>query len=95
MSALRRRAGLLLAAALVPLCATACVSIPDSGPVGQADEVGVEDQTQRITNVVLGPFDGADPDEVVQGFYTAMLAYPQTSDKARLFLTPNAASTLR
>jgi hypothetical protein len=79
------------AAALIACTAAACVSIPDSGPVGQADEVGVEDQSQQITNVVLGPSEGADPIDVVQGFYAAMLAYPQTSDKARLFLTPAAA----
>ena len=81
------------AAALVALAAAAaaCVSMPDSGPVNQADVVRVEDNTQQITNEVLGPVPGEGPSEIVQGFYAAMLAYPRTSDTARLFLTPRAA----
>jgi hypothetical protein len=84
--------GRALAAVLMATCVASCVSIPDSGPVGQAVEVGVEDQSQQLTNVVLGPFDGASPAEVVQGFFVAMTAYPQTMDKARLFLTDEAAA---
>jgi hypothetical protein len=79
--------------ALVVCSASACVTIPDSSPVRQSDQGGVEDQEQRITNRVLGPFDGADPKQVVEGFYAAMLAYPPTADTARLFLTPAAAKT--
>ena len=90
MSRGRTRRTLVLV--LVGLTAVGCVSIPDDSSVRQADDVGVADQSPPLTNVVTGPVAGAEPDEVVAGFYAAMLAYPQTMDKAREFLTPNAAT---
>lgn len=81
------------ALALVALAglSAACVSIPGSSSVRKADGVGIEDSSPQIAINVSPPAPGADPASVVQGFYTAMVAYPQATSTAREFLTPDAA----
>jgi hypothetical protein len=73
------------------LVTTACVSIPDSSPVSQHGDVNVNDQPPPLSNDVPGPQAGAEPAQIVEGFFGAMLAYPQNSAVAREFLTPGAA----
>ncbi|MEJ7706693.1 MAG: LpqB family beta-propeller domain-containing protein [Nocardioidaceae bacterium] len=53
------------------------------------------DGPELINNVPAGPESGQNRTEVVQGFFDAMLAYPQTATVAREFLTPKAAATWR
>ncbi|MBA2444697.1 MAG: GerMN domain-containing protein, partial [Nocardioidaceae bacterium] len=48
---------------------------------------------ELINNFPPGPAPGQSKLEVVQGFYAAMLAYPQNSAIAREFLAPKAAAT--
>lgn len=80
-------------AGLVALLSAACVSIPTESAVQRSQAVGVQQEPQLITNVPPGPTPGATRDEVVSGFFAAMLAYPQTLTTARQFLTPGAAAS--
>jgi hypothetical protein len=88
-----RRAAFAAVAAALSLCASGCVSIPDSGDVGQASGVGVTDHSQQIVTVAQGPVAGANPQSLVYGFLNAMLAYPRDVDVEREFLTPEAAGS--
>jgi hypothetical protein len=92
---MRRGLRIVVAAAgtALSLGLAGCVSIPDSGGVGQASGVGVADRTQQIVTVAQGPLPGADPESLVYGFFNAMLAYPRDVDVAREFLTPQAAGS--
>ena len=86
-----RRAFLLVAALLMTLLATtACVGVPDTGPVVSADdqvrtqpEADVERRAQR-------PQEGQSAQEVVTAFLQAMTAYPVRTDVARQFLATDA-----
>lgn len=88
---MRRAAGLAAVAIAVATLASACVSIPETSPVYQGQDVGVDNDPQQVRINVTGPASGADPESVVQGFYRAMLAYPQNVPVAQKFLTPQAA----
>jgi len=78
----------LLAAAL----SAGCVSIPTDGPVRRGRDVGVRDEPQLNSNLPAGPAPGASREEVVAGFFDAMLAYPRQDALAREFLTQPAAA---
>jgi hypothetical protein len=86
-----RRALLVVAALLMTLLATtACVGVPDTGPVVSADdqvrtqpEADVERRAQR-------PQEGQSAQEVVTAFLQAMTAYPVRTDVARQFLATDA-----
>lgn len=84
-----RRSALLLVAVLLSLC-TACVGLPDEGPV----EVGAEDQ---LTSDDSGfPYDprppqpGEEATEIVRHFLDAMTANPVSTSVAREFLATRA-----
>lgn len=85
-----RRAFLAWGAAT--LLTAGCASIPMESPVQQSQAVGVQQEQQLITNVPPGPTPGATREEIVSGFFSAMLAYPQSLATARQFLTANAAA---
>jgi Lipoprotein LpqB beta-propeller domain/Sporulation and spore germination len=91
-SAVRRHLRAVAVLGVVAALSTACVSIPTESAVQRSRAVGVQHEPQLITNVPPGPAPGATREEVVSGFFAAMLAYPQTLTKARQFLTPDAAS---
>lgn len=90
MSGLSPRLRAALLGVLMLVCA-ACVSIPDSSPVSKADNVGGNEESPPLSNTAPGPQPGADPAEIVNGFFQAMLSSPQSSAVARQFLTPAAA----
>ncbi|GIG28234.1 LpqB family beta-propeller domain-containing protein [Cellulomonas marina] len=88
--ALRRRRGVLapLVAALLVVLA-GCVSIPTSGPVTEG-AVAV-DEGGRIDVLAEGPQEGAQPEEIVQGFLLAGAAgFGDDFVVARQFLTGDA-----
>jgi hypothetical protein len=88
-----RRGGLvpaLLVLLVLPL--SACVQIPDSGPVRAGPEVSAEDEPE-LRYVPSGPRPGADPAAVVNGYLYAMRAYPANPGIVRQFLTERAAGT--
>ncbi len=72
---------------------TSCVSIPDSSDVQPGPGMSAPEGSELINNIPPGPSPGQSQLEVVQGFFGAMLAYPQTSAIAREFLTPKTAAS--
>lgn len=89
-----RRAAL---GALIGVLTAACVSVPTESPVRAGQPVGVQQEPELISDLIInvppGPVPGATREEVVSGFFAALLAYPQTAAKARQFLTPSAAAS--
>ena len=85
------RSRVCLMAALAVLAVPGCVSIPTDSAVQAGRDVGVQDEPQLNSNLPPGPVDGATREEVVTGFFQAMLAYPRQDALARKFLTPSAA----
>ena len=92
---MRTRRPVRLAAALLALLATtACVGLPDTGPVVPA---GDEVRTQPDADVerrAQPPQEGQPPQVVVTAFLQAMTAYPVRTEVARQFLTNDAAGGL-
>jgi hypothetical protein len=87
--------GLLTGIAVLGLVAGCGPSIPDSSGLHQArgdSNVGVR---LPISFLPAGPRRGEPPRTVVDGFLTAMNAYPRTLGLARAFLTPSAAAAWR
>ena len=84
--------GGVMAMASAVLTVAACVSIPESSPVREGREVDVQGEPGVINNIPVGPTPGAAPLDVVSGYLAAMLAYPQTEEVARQYLTPTASS---
>jgi hypothetical protein len=87
-----RRWRLAVVASVAALC-SACVSIPDTSPVRESDDVQVGGPSQQISNIVPGPRVGDSPAGIVRGFIDAMLAFPQSSATAREFLTQAAGAS--
>jgi hypothetical protein len=91
MSARTRRTTWLAAALLAVLTTTACISVPDTGPV-----VPVQDEVQTQPDVgseggVAPPQEGQSPKNIVNGFLRAMTAYPVRTEVARQYLSSAAA----
>ncbi len=91
MGRLRRAVASTLAATTC-LFVSGCVSIPHSSPISQGRAVGVQGEPQHVTNDPPGPQPGASALIIAQGFFAAMLAYPQTVTTAREYLTSRAAA---
>ena len=89
MSRRRRLPALLLAAALTSSL-TACVGLPDDGPVVEAQTSGSGTRSDAMAINPLGPQPGQSPSEVVKGFLDAMQATPIRTDVAREFLADQA-----
>lgn len=88
----RRAVGLVVVALLMALGAGGCSQIPtNSTPiiVGNAPTADPGNGGQPLT--VLGPEKGASTTEVVRGFLGALVSNDPTFEKAREFLTPDAA----
>jgi hypothetical protein len=86
-AAVRRPFALVAALLALAVTTTACVGMPDAGPVVTADpqapalpEAGVERRAQP-------PQEGDSPQNIVNGFLLAMTAYPVSLQVAREFLT--------
>ena len=86
MNRRRRLLGLLLASALT--CSlTACVGLPDDGPVEEAQTSGSGTRSDAMAINPLGPQPDQSRSDVVKGFLDAMQATPIRTDVAREFLT--------
>ena len=86
-----RRHALLLASAMC-LLLSACMQVPDSGPVRAGPEVG-SDTEPLLQYVPSGPRPGADPVSIVGGYLDAMRAYPPNPGIVRKYLTRDAATS--
>ena len=86
-----RRAFLLVAALLMTLLATtACVGVPDTGPVVSADDQVRTQPEADVERRAQPPQEGQSAQEVVTAFLQAMTAYPVRTDVARQFLATDA-----
>jgi len=85
------RATYVVMIAVVAALLSACVSIPNDSPIERGRDVGVRDDPQLNSNVPPGPQPGASREEIVAGYFDAMLAYPRDDDLTRSFLTEGAA----
>lgn len=75
----------------VALLASACSSVPDSGPVQRVDLAAPDAQEEVIPYNPGAPRAGASPGEIVDGFLDAMKATPMSTAYARRYLTKDAA----
>ena len=76
--------GVLLALATT---ATACVGMPDAGPVVPADVPARSDPQVSVERRAQPPQEGQSSQNIVQGFLQSMQAYPVDLQIARQFLT--------
>ena len=90
MSRTRRRAGLVVLALL--MLATGCVSMPDSGPVHNADTSADSSGAEASSIDAVPPAPGAPAADIVNGFINAMSAWPIDIGAARQYLSQEAAS---
>lgn len=81
-------ASALLVAALLSGCV---VSLPDSGPVVDADLSGEQDADRASTIDAPPPQPGESRLEIVNGFLEAMMAWPISTSVAKEYLTDDAA----
>ncbi|WP_328529052.1 LpqB family beta-propeller domain-containing protein [Nocardioides sp. NBC_00368] len=77
--------------AAVVLLASACSSVPDSGPVQRVDLAAPAAPGELIPYNPGAPREGASPGEIVDGFLDAMKATPMSTAYARRYLTTDAA----
>ncbi len=88
------RAGLVLLAA-VSAVLSGCATIPTSGPIQQGPVVGAGAGDQIAQVIARKPDPGMSPEQIVRGFQEATASADPRYDTARLYLTPDAASTWR
>ena len=91
---LRRRslAGAALLGVLLSGSLTACIGLPDDGPVVEAQTSGSGTRADAMAINPLGPQPDQSPSEVVKGFLDAMQATPIRDDVARQFLSERSRS---
>ncbi len=84
----------LLMTLLAVLLATGCAGIPTTGPVHEVEgDEGLGESTARYAPA--GPAPGGNPDQIVNGYLEALLAYPVSYSTASEFLTDEAADEWR
>lgn len=83
----------LLIALLVALTMTACVQLPDDGPIVVGTESGQSDLESGIPYAPRGPQRGESSTEIVRHFLDAMTANPIRTSVARQFLTSSTAES--
>lgn len=93
----RKSHGLIAAlVVLVSLVLSGCATLPMSGPVNTIKATGLAPYGDpNLKFDVSGPANDASPEEIVQGFITAMKGLDDNLQTARKFLTQTAASTWR
>ena len=86
---LSRRAA--AATVLLLLATTGCASLPTSGPVAEGATATPTSSAAPFDFNPSGPRPGASPDEIVDGFLSALQATPVSTQVAEEFLTTQAA----
>jgi Lipoprotein LpqB beta-propeller domain/Sporulation and spore germination len=89
------RAARLLLLLLTPVLLSACVGMPDSGPVVEIDPSAVEGAGAKTSYDPRPPAVGASSREIVSGFLEAMKATPIRTSVAKQFLSSGAQATWR
>jgi hypothetical protein len=85
----------LVALLVVALLGTACVRLPDSGPVEVGSTADESSLDRGFPYVPRPPQRGESSVEIVRHFFDAMTASPIQTSVARQFLTASAAQTWR
>ncbi len=84
---MRTRTGLVAALLVLAASTTACVGMPDAGPVVRADTEVTDPPRVGVERLAQPPQEGDSPQNIVNGFIQAMTAYPINLQVARQFLT--------
>ncbi|MFA6576350.1 MAG: hypothetical protein WCS84_13085, partial [Nocardioides sp.] len=92
MSAVRRVAAGVVTVLLTTALA-ACVRLPESGPVVEAQPPSAVEEPQAAAIDAVPPRPGDLPPGIVNGFLDAMTAYPVRTSVAREFLAQEAQSS--
>ena len=86
-----RLAGLVAAATLGALVLAGCSSLPESGPIVDAESAGTSDGSVAPDINAVPPPESATGVEIATGFLDAMTASPTRIDVAKEYLTSSAA----
>lgn len=81
-----RAAATTVMAVLAGACLTACVQVPDAGPVVKAREPAQGSPVDNPYNNPPPPARGATPEQIVTGFFDAMTATPLQTRAAQKYL---------
>jgi hypothetical protein len=84
---MRTRPALLVVLLALVATTTACVGMPDAGPVVPADNAVQNPPQVGVERVAQPPQEGDSPQNIVNGFLQAMTAYPVNLGVVRQFLT--------
>src|SRR5699024_8961912 len=82
----------MIASNSVALTLAACSSIPQSGKVGESDQLADVDQDVAYTFNPAGPAQDATPTSIINGFILAATGIQGDFSTAREFLTDSAAN---
>ncbi|HIW47532.1 MAG TPA: hypothetical protein H9884_11620 [Candidatus Yaniella excrementigallinarum] len=82
----------LIAGICVAITLAACASIPQSGKVGESDQLADVDQDVAYTFNPAGPAQDATPTSIINGFILAATGIQGDFSTAREFLTDSAAN---
>jgi len=88
----RRLLRSLIAGICVAITLAACASIPQSGKVGESDQLADVDQDVAYTFNPAGPAQDATPTSIINGFILAATGIQGDFSTAREFLTDSAAN---
>ncbi|HUP98895.1 MAG TPA: GerMN domain-containing protein [Aeromicrobium sp.] len=80
--------------AAVALLLGGCAGLPDSGPVERVATVGSRTHSS-VRYEPARPRPGATPQQIVDGYLDAMLAYPEATGIVQSYLTPQAVEDWR
>src|SRR5699024_4922654 len=89
----RRLLRSLIAGICVAITLAACASIPQSGKVGESDQLADVDQDVAYTFNPAGPAQDATPTSIINGFILAATGIQGDFSTAREFLTDSAAQS--
>src|SRR5699024_3696864 len=84
------RSGIAGICVAIPLAA--CASVPQSGEVGESDQLADVDQDVAYTLNPAGPAQDASPPSIINGFILAATGIQGDFSTAREFLTRSAAN---
>jgi hypothetical protein len=86
----RRRTAALVLAVVTACVLSACVRLPESGPVVETDSEGSLDEPPAIAIDPKPPEQGERPEQIVDDFLEAMTATPISTNVARQYLSRDA-----
>jgi len=89
----RGRTPALVLVLVLAMMLCGCVSVPSTGPVVEGRPAGEPVPPPNVAVIPAPPRPDDTPEEIAEGFLTAMASYEPGYPTAREFLTPQAAAT--